>query len=65
LEDCVVEGAAVCCLAEESPSYYEIKGAIASGTITSVKDGTGGSHLIGVRLGQVLSFDFSRLPDAR
>jgi hypothetical protein len=55
----VGEGAAVCCVAEESPSYREIRGVIAHGDISQAHE-VDGRWRYSVHLGRVVSFDFGR-----
>jgi hypothetical protein len=54
-------GIPVCCVAEQSTSYYEIKGAIAHGAVISVE--TAADHTVAVKatIERVSSFDFGRL----
>jgi nitroimidazol reductase NimA-like FMN-containing flavoprotein (pyridoxamine 5'-phosphate oxidase superfamily) len=47
----------VCCVADEHPSYYEIRGVMVHGRI----DGAGASGDAPVALDRIVSFDFGRL----
>jgi hypothetical protein len=59
----LVDGAAVCCVADEAPSYFEIKGVIARGRVAGVRS-DGDVLRAGVRVERVVSFDFAKLPEA-
>jgi hypothetical protein len=55
-------GDPVCCISEESPSYYEIKGVIAHGVVASAHVRRDGPSRLDVDVERTVSFDFGRLP---
>jgi hypothetical protein len=55
-------GDPICCISEESPSYYEIKGVIAHGFVAKAHHGPGRSSGLDVDVERTVSFDFGRLP---
>jgi hypothetical protein len=60
----LTDGSPICCVAEQFPSYYEIKAVIIRG-VAEARSAAGATQArFGVALGSPTSFDFGRLPDA-
>jgi len=57
------EGGSVCCVLDAGISYYEIKGAVLRGRVVGLSD-PGGTCCVEVAIDHVVSFDFSKLPEA-
>jgi hypothetical protein len=63
LAPALTHGAAVCCVADEGVSYFEIKGVIARGQVARVEQ-EAGVRRVDVRIDHIVSFDFAKLPEA-
>ena len=59
----LTDGAAVCCVADEGVSYFDIKGVITNGQVAQVHAHSQ-RRRVDVRIDRVVSFDFARLPEA-
>jgi len=57
-------GSRICCIAEQSPSYYEIKAVIVRGAAEPRATADPARRRFGVAIGSPTSFDFGRLPEA-
>ena len=53
-----------CCIAEQAPSYYEIKAVIVRGVAEPLSAAGPGNVRFRVQVGEPTSFDFGRLPEA-
>jgi hypothetical protein len=60
----LAEDARACCIAEQFPSYYEIKSVIVHGTSRPCEPVHHGEASFTVPLEQLTTFDFGRLPEA-
>jgi hypothetical protein len=62
--DAMAEGAYVCCVTDDGTSYFDIKGVIVGGSVERAQS-EGAVRCVDVQIEQVVSFDFSKLPEAR
>jgi nitroimidazol reductase NimA-like FMN-containing flavoprotein (pyridoxamine 5'-phosphate oxidase superfamily) len=60
----MAEGVYVCCVADQGTSYFDIKGVVARGVVDRAQS-EGTVRRAHVAIEQVVSFDFSKLPEAR